>query len=255
MNHIKEILGNYAGNDLDRDAADSKLREQHGILRDVTTGSPKWEQIHHTDLMKTEKDFEDWCTSRKSSMLVLSGHNGSKVHSQNSWLSPIVVETIQLLMKEEQVVAYQFCRSTGSARAALSSLICQLLERDRGLLRRCTVLTVLENSFNRSQAIEDDQQDLEDAQVTTLKSALVAVVDASSEPVHIVLDRPELLGEENDAESIMDAMLEIVKQVRPEQLKVLMCIDMGRWKVEKWIKRPSNKSEALSYIRRDQNPR
>ena len=246
---VKEILGEHARKDLDADMTDSLLGKQQGFLRDVTTGSPKWERINLSRLIEKEEVLADWCRGTKSSLLTLSGRNGSKVHSQNSWLSPAIVELIQMSLNEKQIVAYHFCRSEGNHIAALSDILCQLLEHDQSVLRRCRILPILESGFRHNQD--------ENTQLNSVKSALTAIVKEVPGPVRIVLDRPELLGDGEDVESIMDTIFEAVRQAGPERLKVLMCINAGRWKVEPWISRRRSKEggEILSHIRLDQNPR
>ena len=249
---IKEILGEHTKSNFSVGTIDTNLDRQKDLLKDVTTGSPKWKKIHLTDLLEKEQAFTNWCKGTRSSLLVLSGHNGSKVHSQNSWLSPVIIETIQMLINDERTVAYHFCRSNGTTLATLSSLTCSLLERDLTILRRCKILPTLTETFSRGQKDDDN----EDAKLNGLKKALIAIIEASSGPVHIVLDRPELLGEGEDVESIMETALEVVRGVGKEKLKVMVCVDTGRWKVEPWAKRRGvEEDEVWGHVRRDQTPR
>lgn len=214
----------------------------HGVLN-----HPKWEKMS-LSMISDKEVYQDWLKdTNKSSFLVLSGWNGKQhgqVNANYSWLTQAIIDLTRMLLKDNRLVGYRFCGSNDRVVPTLSNLILQLLERDQGLARRCSVL---------DQLSEKSVQNLD---VCILQDTFVSILNVVQDTVHILLDRPELLGDGDEAEVIMDTLLTAVKRVSPGKLKIMVCISHVSWDPEIWIKRCHRREvqdiALLSHIRRDQ---
>ena len=196
-------------------------------------------------LLHGEEAYQDWLKdTAKSSFLVLSGWNRSQVNASVSWLTQAIIDLTRMLLRDNRTIGYRFCGSKDSVVATLSNLIFQMLERDQGLAGRCSVLDRLNEKSARN------------LDVSTLQDAFVSILNIVQDTVHILLDRPELLGDGNERELIMDTLLNAVKNVSPGRLKVIVCISHASWNPEGWIKkchrREMQDEQLLLHIRRDQ---
>lgn len=97
---------------------------------------------------------------------------------------------------------------------------------------------------------------MQNLDVCTIQDAFVSILNVVQDTVYILLDRPELLGDGDEAEVMMDTLLTTVKLVSPGKLKVMVCISHVLWDAETWIKkchrREGQDKALLSHIRRDQ---
>ncbi|KAJ4301551.1 hypothetical protein N0V90_003644 [Kalmusia sp. IMI 367209] len=175
----------------------------------------KFDRDRHREKLRVS-DFlaEGTCqcwTSDGSVVLVLSGLNDSGIASiSESWLSPVAVDLTRGLLDNQRIVAFEMCDDKSTCEGVLARLIYQLLELNPRVVRKA-----------------DDWQDLERHitgrrvdRLEGLKAALLKIVNLQREPVFIILDRPELNGDEDTGEYIK-MMLSVAKETTGE-LKVLI---------------------------------
>ena len=246
VRRVRKILSGSANDNFDSEDTETELHQQEDLLHGVLH-HPKWEKMS-LSLISGKEVYQDWLKdTNKSSFLVLSGWNGKQhgqVNASYSWLTQAIIDLTRMLLKENRLIGYRFCGSNDGVVPTLSKLILQMLARDQGLAKRSSVLDRLgENS-------------VQNLDVCKLQDVFVSILNVVQDTVYILLDRPELLEDGDEAEVIMDTLLTTVKMVSPGKLKVMVCISHVSWDPENWIKgcyrREVQDKALLSHIRRDQ---
>lgn len=244
VRQVTEILGESITGKFDSKATEAELHRQQLLLSGILDHR-KWEKMN-LSLLSDEAAYQDWLNDTdKSSLLILSGWNRSQVKKASfSWLSQAVIDLTRMLLKDNHVIGYRFCGSEDSVVQTLSNLILQMLEREQCLAGRCSLLDQL------------SKQSAQTLDVTILQDAFLSVLNVVQDTVYILLDRPELLGDSEERETMMDALLTAVRMVSPGKLKVIVSISHAFWNPEDWIKkchrRELQNKALLLHIRRDQ---
>lgn len=151
------------------------------------------------------QEYLDWSLGG-SSLLVLFGQNEPGVATQESWLSPVAVDFIKDLRDNGKTLAYYICNSSSECTVVLSAIICQLLEHNPAVLRRGDDFQYMRTQLPRDR--EDGS--LTHPSLESLCATLVRVIDLSTSPVYIVLDRPELCPGESEVVFI-NTLLSLVR--------------------------------------------
>lgn len=179
-----------------------------------------------------------------SMVLLLYGLNEVGIRSiSDSWLSPVAVDLIQNLLDEGCLVAFELCDESSTLERVLSRLIFQLLEQKPAVVRKATDWYQIESSVSHQG----------DNKLKGLCAALLKVISLQTNPVFIILNRPEL-SKEDSPYDYLEMMLNLAKETGT--LKVMIVQRAELWEVEGDRRRVSTQgsySEIFQAMRRDQS--
>ncbi|KAF2198747.1 hypothetical protein GQ43DRAFT_421781 [Delitschia confertaspora ATCC 74209] len=186
-----------------------------------------------------------------SVVVVLSGMNEGGISTvAESWLSPVAVDLAQELLDQDRLVAFEMCDQESTPQSFLARIIYQLLEKNPAVVRNPKDWYKVTSSLSADQ-IDEEERD------GRLQAALLHIVNLQTEPVFIILNRPDLSSSDSP-KPFIKAMEDLAVKAKTE-VKVLIIIRTEIWDVEENTPRRAAKGKSegketvLKMIRLDQH--
>ena len=219
--HLLELRKRLDIEQFDTEAHDICLRAYKQVLESISVGDRHQTKIDRSDL-ECIPEYQRWRSSGSSLLLIHGCNHSSVLDRDDSWLTPVALNLIQELQSRHEVVSYRINHGQYRHIPIMKLLICQILEWHPIILRDGTILRhiISHLATPRRGAIAD----------TSLSELLIRIVDKCPEPVHIIIDRPEV--PRKSMGGFISALLEVVKDAT-NTVRVLVVVRADFWDVEK----------------------
>ena len=216
-----------------------QLRNYRMILESIFDRDRRRASLGVIEFLETPQG-RNW-SGANSMVLVLYGSNETGISVADSWLSPLAIDLTQNLLNDNRRVAFDLCDDSSTLEGVLSRLIFQLLDQNPVAVSKAANWNEIESSVSLQG---DDKR-------KGLCAALLKIVNLQSDPVFIILNRPDLCKEDSPYE-YLEIMLELAEKTTAE-LKVMIVQRAEFWDVESDLRRTGTRGSILHAMRRDQS--
>lgn len=244
----------------------SKELEKHrqAIDSDDQLNAEYFQQMRgqELDLFKGRESYRLWIMSEQPCLLILSGYNNKSIYrSDQCWLSPVAIATIEDLIQQgtrSTYAYYVFPQRGASLYDVLPMILLQLLRKKSHALRDEKQHSELKAELSELRRYEDlsrENEKCEDDRVAAVHKVALRVINLfdESETVYIIMDRADRCRDWREFDHrkvLLEGLVKMVEAARCK-LRVLVVVNGYDWPVEEHKDDLGGKRKARTIVQRE----